>query len=86
MREYRHFQRIRTRQDRMRRAVVLMLIVIVAGALALIASVAHGQAQTDIGEPVCYVSAPTLPQSRSQSNPINCLQPRVFAPIAARAK
>lgn len=74
MREYREFERIRARQDRMRRAVILLLIVIVAGALALVASVAHGQA------PTCYVSAPALPQSD-----INCLQPRVFIPIVMSA-
>ena len=79
MREYRDFQRIRTRQDRMRRAVVLMLIVIVAGALALVASAAHGQ--TNAGEPVCFISAPTLPQSQ----PVVCVQPRAFMPVVMGA-
>ena len=56
MREYRNYQRIRARQERTRRAVLLTPIVIVASALALAASVVHGQ--TNIVEPVCYVSAP----------------------------
>lgn len=84
MREYRHFQRIRTRQDRMRRAVVLMLIVIVAGALALAASVVHGQ--TNIVEPVCYVSAPPALPTLPQSNHLNCIQPRVFIPIVMNTR
>lgn len=80
MREYRQFQRVRTRQERVRRAVMFMLIVIVAGVLALILrSIAHGQ--TNIGEPWCEISAPALPQS----NPINCIQPRVYLPIVEKA-
>lgn len=60
-------------------AAAVIVIGIFAGALALIASVAHGQAIVD---PVCYISAPpVLPQS----NPINCLQPRAFMPVVMSA-
>lgn len=67
MREYRDFQRIRTRQDRVRRAVVLMLIVIVAGALLIVArGMAHGQTNIDeswqeIGQPPALSARVYLP-------------------------
>lgn len=50
MREYRDYQRIRTRQEIVRRAVIVMLVVILAGALLIAARVAHGQSVV-IGEP-----------------------------------
>lgn len=64
------------------RAVVLLLLggLVLLGAIVLIAlggaGLRNAHAQT-IGEPVCYISAPTLPQT----NQLNCLQPRVFMPI-----
>ena len=68
------------------RAVVLLLLggLVLLGAVVLIALSGAGlrgaHAQT-IGEPVCYISAPTLPQT----NHLNCIQPRVFIPIAMNA-
>ena len=61
-----------------KRAALLFLLCVLA-VVALIAASEKGHAQT-IVEPVCYISAPTLPQS----NPINCIQPRVYVPIATR--
>lgn len=80
MREYRQFQRIRARQDRVRRAVVLALAIVVAGALALVLrGAAHGQT---VVQPVCYISAPVLPRSQ----PMICLQPRVFVPLVTNTR
>lgn len=68
------------------RAAVLLLLggLVLLGAIVLIAlggaGLRNAHAQT-IGEPVCYISAPTLPQS----NPINCLQPRAFMPVVMNA-
>lgn len=68
------------------RAVVILLLcsLVLLSAIVLIALSGAGlrdaHAQT-IGEPVCYISAPTLPQS----NPLNCLQPRAFMPIVMNA-
>lgn len=68
------------------RAVVLLLLggLVLLGAVVLIALSGAGlrgaHAQT-IGEPVCYISAPTLPQT----NHLSCIQPRVFIPIVMNA-
>jgi hypothetical protein len=88
MREYRHFQRIRTRQEIVRRVVIVMLVVIVAGAI-LLALRGAAQAQTNIGEPWCQISAPSLPTLRGHLPAhveLNCIQPRVFVPLAMKAR
>ena len=67
--------------------VVVMLLVGLAllGAVVMIALSGAGlrdaHAQT-IGEPVCYISAPTLPQTQ----PVTCLQPRAFIPIVMNTR
>lgn len=78
--------RLTNRRRATQRAAVLLLLggLVLLGAIVLIALSGAGlrdaHAQT-IGEPVCYVSAPTLPQS----NPLNCLQPRAFMPAVMNA-
>lgn len=70
---------VRRRALSKRKAFLLSPLVVMAIIALIAASEGKGHAQT-IVVPVCYISAPTLPQS----NPINCIQPRVYVPIATR--
>lgn len=78
---YREARAYRRRQ-RAKRIVKLIVLGLLTGLalvvlwvlVALAARPASGQ-----GLPHCYISAPTLPQSD-----IDCLQPRVFAPVVAK--
>lgn len=69
------------------RAAVLLLLggLVLLGAVVLIALSGAGlrdaNAQTT-GEPVCHISAPTLPTNRN----LDCIQPRAFIPIVMNAR
>lgn len=68
------------------RAVVFLLLggLVLLGAVVVIALSGAGlrvSIAQSIGEPVCYISAPVLPAQ----DVLNCIQPRAFAPIMARA-
>ena len=49
---------------------------------ALSGARSHAAHAQTIGEPVCFIGAPTLPQSQ----PVVCLQPRAFIPIVMNTR